>query len=148
MTATDIRVPGRDLWILHPHGEPVPSDYAAGGVQLLLLDGSWREASAIAQEVSDWGRRVSLPMAGESRYWLRTQADEARFSTVEALLFLFRHFGLDAEHDKLRLQFELHVYANLRARGHKEDALEFLRTSPIATAFAELIAQLDVPRPR
>lgn len=149
LTAAEVRLPGRELWILHPQGEPLPTDrHRATDVQLLLLDGSWRETSAIAQEIRSWGRLVSLPMAGESRYWLRSQADAARSSTVEALLFMLRHFELNAEHDALQLQFELHVYANLRARGHKEDALEFLRTSPIATAFADLIAQLNIRRPR
>jgi tRNA-uridine aminocarboxypropyltransferase len=148
LVAADVCVPGRDLWILHPNGEPAPMTVRPEHVQILLLDGSWREASAIAQEVGGWGRLVSLPMAGASRYWLRAQADAQRFSTVEALLFLLKNFGLDDVHAALRLQFELHVYASLRARGHKADALEFLATSPIAEEFSELIAQLDVPRPR
>jgi DTW domain-containing protein len=148
LAAAEVHVPGRDLWILHPHGEPPPPAAEPGDVQIVLLDGSWREASAMAQEVSGWGRPVSLPMSGESRFWLRTQADAARFSTAEALLFLLRHFGLEREHEALRLQFELHVYAHLRARGHKDLALEFLHTSSIAAAFGDLIAQLDVRRPR
>lgn len=148
LTAADIRVPDRELWILHPHGEPAPADVVAEKVQVVLLDGSWSEASAMAQEVSGWGRLVGLPMNGESRFWLRAQADESRFSTTETLLYLLRHFGLEREHEALRLQFELHVYAHLRARGHKDRALEFLKTSPITTAFADLIAQLDVHRPR
>ena len=102
----------------------------------------------MAQEVGGWGRLVNLPMTGESRYWLRAQADAARFSTVEALLFLLQRFGLDKTHEVLRLQFELHVYANLRARGYKADALAFLATSPIAAAFPDLIAQLAIRRPR
>jgi DTW domain-containing protein len=146
LTAAEVRTPGRELWILHPHGGPPPSA-APEHVQLLLLDGSWREAAAMAQEVRGWGRLVNLPMTGESRYWLRTQADGARFSTVEALLFVFDHFGLLEAHAALRLQFELHVYASLRARGHKSEALDFLAASPVAAAFAELIVQLDIPRP-
>ena len=102
----------------------------------------------MAQHVCGWGRTVNLPMAGQSRYWLRAQADSGRFSTAEALLCLFDHFGLDDARDAFRLQFELHVYASLRARGAKEQALEFLSSSPIRAEFAELIAQLDVPRPR
>jgi DTW domain-containing protein YfiP len=148
LTAAEVCRPGRELWILHPHGEPAPNGIAPSGVQVLLLDGSWREASAMAQEVSGWGRLVSLPMAGESRYWLRTQADAGRFSTAEALVFLLEHFGLGAQAEALRLQFELHVYASLRARGHKDDADAFLVNSPVAAAFAPLIAQLNVRRPR
>lgn len=148
LIAGDIRVPGRELWILHPHGEPVPTDIAPENVQIVLLDGSWSEASTMAQEVVSGGRLVRLPMTGESRFWLRAQADDSRFSTMETLLYLLRHFGLEREHEGLQLQFELHVYAHLRARGSKERALEFLKTSPISAAFSDLIAQLDVRRPR
>jgi len=144
----DVRVPGRELWILHPHGEPMPEAAAPEHVQVLLLDGSWREATGMAQDVAGWGRRVSLPMAGESRYWLRAQADGGRFSTVEALMFLLERFGLGEVGEVLRRQFELHVYASLRSRGAKELAREFLATSPAAEAFAEFIATLDTPRPR
>lgn len=147
MTAEEIRVPGRELWILHPRGEPFPQGVSAQDVQVLLLDGSWRETTAMAQEIGTWGRVVSLPPQGESRFWLRVQTDERRFSTVEALLFLLHSFGLDDAHEALRLQFELHVYANLRARGHKELAIDYLAGSPVAQAFPELIAQLDVKRP-
>lgn len=146
LTAADIHVPGRELWILHPQGESAPAGAAAENVQIVLLDGSWSEASAMAQQLGSRGRRVRLPMNGESRFWLRAQADESRFSTVETLLYLLRHFGLEREHEALRLRFELHVYAHLRARGHKERALEFLKTSPITTAFADLIDQLNVRR--
>ena len=149
LTAADVCIPGRELWILHPHGDPVPSPLPhASEVQVLLLDGSWRESSAMAQEVRGWGRRVNLPMAGASRYWLRAQADDARFSTVEALLFLLQTFGLKAAHEALRLQFELHVFASLRGRGQKAASQEFLATSPIRVAFRELIEELDVRRPR
>jgi hypothetical protein len=48
----------------------------------------------------------------------------------------------------LRLQFELHVYANLRARGRKEAAAKFLAGSPVAAALPDLIEQLNVRRPR
>ncbi len=144
----EIRVPGRELWILHPQGEQVPELPAPEQVQIVLLDGSWRETSAIAQELRGWGRLVNLPMTGASRYWLRAQTDAARFSTAEALLFLLQNFGLAEAHEALRRQFELHVYASLRARGHKEQAQAFLAESPIASAFAGLIAQLDVRRSR
>lgn len=145
----EVEVPGRELWILHPHGEPVPPALpAAERVHVLLLDGSWREASAMAQFVGGWGRLVSLPMAGESRYWLRAQADAARFSTVEALLFLLTRFGLGDAHEVLRLQFELHVYASLRGRGQKRASAEFLAGSPICDAFRALIEDLNVRRPQ
>jgi DTW domain-containing protein len=148
LTADEIRVPGRELWILHPQGAPMPTDVPAERAQLVLLDGSWRETTAIAQEIRGWGRAVSLPMAGESRYWLRAQGDAGRFSTVEALLFLLSAFGLSEAHDALRAQFELHVYASLRARGHKALSETFLIGSPIEHVFPEVIEQLNVRRPR
>ena len=148
LSADEVRVAGRELWILHPRGEPMPRSTPPESVQLLLIDGSWRETSAMAQEIGTWGRLVSLPMVGESRYWLRTQADGGRFSTAEALLFVFKEFGLHSAYTQLFAQFELHVYASLRARGSKEAALKFLESSPIATEFSGLIAQLDIRRPR
>lgn len=148
LDAAEVRRPGRELWILHPHGEPVPAAAVPEAVQVLLLDGSWREATAMAQDVSGWGRLVSLPMAGESRYWLRAQADGGRFSTVEALMFLLERMGLADTAAALRLQFEALVYASLRSRGSKERAQAFLADSPIATALADFIAALEVRRPR
>ncbi|MGC4071443.1 MAG: hypothetical protein QM760_02775 [Nibricoccus sp.] len=40
-----------------------------------LLDASWAQAGDMARTISGWGRRVSLPMSGKSRYWLRSQQD-------------------------------------------------------------------------
>lgn len=148
LTTEALRLPGREPWVLHPGGEPMPAGVAPETVQIFLVDGSWREASAMAREVGSEARLVSLPMTGESRYWLRSQQDGGRFSTAEAMLFLLEAFGLTEAHTIFRQQFELHVYAHLRARGSKELALEFLRDSPIRKVFADLIAQLDVSRPR
>lgn len=147
LAAADVRVPGRELWILHPHGEPAPAGRAPETVQVLLLDGSWSETSAMAQEVGSWGRLVALPMAGESRYWLRAQQDGGRFSTAEALAFLLETLGLTGVSAELRLQFELHVYASLRARGRKEAAEKFLAGSPVRGAFSELLVRLNARRP-
>jgi DTW domain-containing protein YfiP len=148
MQADEVRRAGRELWILHPHGAPMPPETRAENVQVLLIDGAWKEATMMAREVSSWGRLVSLPMSGESRYWLRTQQSGGRFSTFEALLFVIEAFGLKAEHAALRVQFELHVYAGLRARGAKEEALAFLKESPLRNALPDVLAQLDVRRPR
>ena len=147
-----IRRPGRDLWILHPLGGPLPAcpkpvDRAVAP-QVLLLDGSWREAARMKQGVERWGRLVSLPMTGPSRYLLRGQQGAGNYSTVEALLFLLRALGLQAEHAALRLQFELHVYAGLRARGERTAAEKFLVDSPVREALPELVAELNRQRPR
>ena len=146
--ADELRVPGRELWVVHPQGGPVPDGAAPANVQVVMLDGSWGETSAMAREIVSWGRTVSLPMAGASRYWLRAQQDGGRFSTVEALMFLLHRFGLADAHDALREQFELHVYASLRSRGRKEIAAEFLAGSMIGSAFPALLAQLQVRRPQ
>ncbi|MDP3068947.1 MAG: DTW domain-containing protein [Opitutaceae bacterium] len=142
------RLPGRELWILHPRGAPPPARVDPAGVQAVLLDGAWTEAAAMARVLAPEGRLVALPMAGESRYWLRAQADAGRFSTAEALMFLLRTLGLDEAHDALRVQFELHVYAHLRARGRAELAAAFLADSPLRSALPDLIAQLNTRRPR
>jgi hypothetical protein len=139
--------PGKDLWVLHPLGEPMPLDARAEDVQVLLLDGSWGEAADMKKDVEGWGRRVSLPMTGKSRYWLRTQQGEGQFSTAEALLFVLAALGLKAEHDALRVQMELHVYAGLRTRGHTALAADFYATSPLREVMPEVIARMHPQSP-
>jgi len=146
LSADEVRRSGREMWILHPTGEEAPAVVEASSIQVVLLDGSWSETSAMAQEIAGWGRRVRLPIVGASRFWLRAQQDNGRFSTAEALLALFEGLELADAQAALRRQLELHVYANLRARGRKDAAAQFLRDSPIQTAFPELLAQLQVRR--
>lgn len=148
LTAGDIRVPERELWMLHPHGERIPDGVAPAAVQVLLLDGAWSETSAMVKDVGAWGRLVSLPMTGKSRYWLRDQQDGGRFSTVEALMFLLDALGMQAPAEALRVQLELHVYAHLRARGRKDTAHEFLENSSLVDALPDVLEQLNVRRPR
>jgi DTW domain-containing protein YfiP len=140
--------PGRPVWILHPRGEPLPTGTPPPDVQVLLLDGSWKEAARMLQAVEGWGQRIRLPMTGPSRYWLRGHQGEGMYSTVEALLFLLAAAGMSEAETHLRLQFELHVYAGLRARGAKAAAAEYLADSPVRAAFPELVQQLDQRRPR
>lgn len=147
-TAATLRRPGRELWVLHPQGEPVPAGARPEEVQVVLLDGAWSEAATMARVAGEWGRRVSLPLTGESRYWLREQQEGGKFSTVEALLFLLTHFGLSAEGETLRQQFELHVYASLRSRGRRERAEAFLAGSPVPDVFPGMLAELQRVRPR
>ena len=134
--------PGRELWILHPNGERLPIAPRPEQLQVMLLDGTWKQAAGMARAVTGWGRRVKLPMTGASRYWLRAQGGGDRFSTVEALLFLFEALGFSAAHAQLRAQFELHVLAGLYARGDKQKAADYLAGSPAAAAFPELTARL------
>ncbi|ATC62967.1 DTW domain-containing protein [Nibricoccus aquaticus] len=144
-----VRLPGRELWILHPAGDPPPANAAPARIQLLLLDGSWAQAGDMSRAINGWGRRVSLPMSGKSRYLLRSQQNiPGRFSTVEALMFLLHSLGLRETHATLQLQFELHVYAGLRGRGRLAEADAYLADSPIRAAFPDLLASLDRSRPR
>ncbi len=136
------------LWILHPQGEPIDAEPIPSRLEVLLLDGSWREAARMMHDVRTWGRLVNLPMQGPSRYWLRGQQTAGAYSTIEALLFLLASLRLDDAHARLREQFELQVYAALRARGDKASAEKYLAESPSREAFADLIAKLSVPRPR
>lgn len=141
--------PGAELWLLHPHGELLP-DAPAGGrgrLQIVLLDASWAQAGGMLAAMEGWGRRVRLPMAGASRYRLRAQNGEGRFSTFEALLFLLEALGHSEPVARLRLQFEAHVYAGLCARGRKAEAAAYLAESPIADAFPELAATFARRRP-
>mgnify|MGYP003345120627 CR=1 FL=1 len=56
--------------------------------------------------------------------------------------------GFEAEQEQLRLQFELHVYAGLRARGEKAAAERFLADSPVRAAFPKLLAKLNLKQAR
>ncbi len=142
LVRADLVRPGKTLWILHPLGEPMPAETPPADLQVLLIDGSWRQALDMMRVVETWGRRVRLPMTGASRYWLRAQQGDAQFSTIEALLFLLGALGLQDAHAQLRLQFELHVYAGLCARGKKAAAAEFLTTSPLRAALPHVVQQL------
>ncbi|MFA6962541.1 MAG: DTW domain-containing protein [Opitutaceae bacterium] len=139
--------PEKELWVLHPLGEPMPEDGVPGNVQVLLLDGSWGEAADMKKAVEGWGRRVSLPMTGKSRYWLRTQQGPGQFSTAEALLFLLAAMRLKQTYDELLVQLELHVYAGLRTRGQTLPAADFLATSPLRTVMPEVIARMNPQSP-
>ena len=149
-----VRAEAEELWILHPNGEEVP-ELAGGGaarvggrkLQVLLLDASWAQAGGMLAQVQDWGRRVRLPMAGRSRYALRAQNGDGRFSTFEALLFLLEARGEAEAAAKLRVQFELHVYAGLCSRGRKADAEAYLAESPARDACPDVIAEFARKRP-
>jgi DTW domain-containing protein YfiP len=147
LTRASVALPGRELWILHPRGEPVPVTAQPDQVQLLLLDGSWRESATMVQHTAGWGRLVRLPEAGPSRNALRAQENPGQYSTVESLLFCLAALGLAEAETRLRRQFELHVYVGLRARGARERAEEFMAASSLSADFPELLARLHERRP-
>jgi DTW domain-containing protein YfiP len=137
----------RELWILHPNGLPPPSAATAENIQLLLLDGAWAETAAMAKTVAGWGRLVSLPLQGTSRFWLRGKQDANRYSTAEALLYLLDMLGLQQAAEALRMQFELHVYASLRMRGYKQMGMDFLVDSPLPAALPDFLERFHTRRP-
>ena len=144
----------RPLWILHPGGEPLPS--AAGPAaalsrpQVLLIDGTWRQAGEMLRTVEGMGRVVRLPEQEQeqerSRYWLREHATPTHVSTAEALIRVFRAVGDPASEHRLRLHFELHVYAMLLARGRREMAERYLGHSPLLVEVPEVLERLHQRR--
>ena len=152
--AADAVEPGRELWMLHPSGEPFPA--TAGSAdgspdhlpQILLLDGTWRQAGEMLRSVEGRGRCVSLPDASEapSRYWLREQPGPSQISTAEALMGVFAALGEYEAARRLRLHFELHVHAMLLARGKREMAERYLGHSPLLTEAPETLGRLHAAR--
>lgn len=144
---SSILIPDKELWVLHPRGDPMPSSFVKEQVQVLLLDGTWKQSIGMMQSVEGWGgRRICLPMQGVSRFKLRNQQAEGHFSTVEALLFLLEAIGATEAEQSLRLQFELHVYAGLKLRGNKALADTFLSNSTVLNQIPEVIEELLRPR--
>ena len=138
------------LWILHPGGEPLPAPRTASGAasgsqpHLLLLDGTWRQAREMLRTVERVGRIVRLPDAAAepSRYWLRDQPAPERLSTAEAVMGVLQGVGEHEAERRLRLHFELFVYATLLARGRREMAERYLGESPLLSAAPAALADL------
>jgi DTW domain-containing protein YfiP len=142
-------VQGSELWILHPNGEPLPAAAAASAADprsphMLLLDGTWRQAGEMLHAVEGMGRCVCLPepTAEPSRYWLRDQREPTHLSTAEALMGVFKAMGDSAAELRLKLHFELHVYATLLARGRREMAERYLGHSPLLSETPEVLDRL------
>jgi len=152
----DTLEPTGELWILHPHGQLLPSSAGAADApsnacrSVLLLDGTWRQAGEMLRTVEGMGRCVRLPDAGDepSRYWLRDQAECAQLSTAEALMGVLRAVGEPAAEHYLRLHFELHVYAMLLARGKREMAERYLGHSPLLADAPDALAHLHRSKAR
>jgi DTW domain-containing protein YfiP len=145
--------PGRTLWVLHPRGEPWPTaldahaEAIAAGTQIAVLDGTWRQAGEMLRSLEGLGRPVRcvrLPdsTAAPSRYWLRDQPAAEQLSTAEAVMAVFRSVGEPEADRRLRLHFELHVYATLRARGRREMAERYLGHSPLPSQAADALDRL------
>ena len=143
--------PDQELWILHPSGEPLPAVNAADETRrphILMLDGTWRQAGEMLRACEGIGRCVRLPDATPepSRYWLRDQPEPSHLSTAEALMAVFRAAGEAAAERRLRLHFELHVYATLLVRGHRELAERYLGHSPLLAEAPDALDRLHARR--
>jgi len=148
----DVCLENQTSWILHPRGDALDEVLAHRNLdfpnlQVLLIDGTWAQANDMLRHIDGWGRKISLPAAAfpseiKSRYWLRSQHHPAHFSTIEALIALLHALGFAKESTALRLQFELHVYACLLARGQKAKAAEFLVNSPLEKELPHLVERL------
>ena len=127
------------LWILHPAGDPLPGAHGSPHSEfgsrknILLLDGTWRQAGEMLRSLDGVGQCVRLADAVDapSRYWLRDQPGPRQLSTAEALMGVFRAVGEHEAERHLQLHFELHVYATLLARGKREMAERYLGHSPL-----------------
>ncbi len=142
--------PDQERWILHPAGDPpaATAGPAASPAEVVLLDGTWRQAGEMLRSVEGLGRRVRLPDAAAepSRYWLRDQPQPTHLSTAEALMGVFRAVGEGEAEQRLRLHFELHVYATLLSRGRREMAERYLGHSPLPTAIPGFLDRLHARR--
>jgi DTW domain-containing protein YfiP len=147
----DALEPGRELWVLHPSGDPLPEPAPPPQPlpAVLVLDGSWRQAGEMLASVQHRGRCVRLPdtaTSEPSRYWLRNQAQPEQLCTAEAVMAVFRALGESDAGRRLRLHFELHVYATLLVRGHRELAERYLGHSPLLTEAPDALARLHARR--
>ena len=143
-----------ELWILHPNGEPLPeapvATREAPGPELILLDGTWRQAGEMLRSIEGLGRCYRLPPAATaepSRFWLRDQAGPDRLSTAESLAAAFIRLGDATSARGLRLHFELHVYVTLLARGRRDMAERYLGLSPLLREAAAVLDRLHARQP-
>ena len=154
--------PGHECWVLHPQGETVGAEMPLTSrplpVQVVLLDGNWREAgemlrlinaaaSAAGREGSAALRVVRLPEGAPGRFWIREAPAPGQRATAEACGAILGLLGESAAAERLRLHFELHVWATLRARGKVDRAGAYLAGSPLLAAAPALLAALATRRP-
>ena len=154
--------PGHECWVLHPQGEPVgvemPLTSRPLPMQVVLLDGNWREAGEMlrlvnaaagtaAREGTAPIRVVRLAGIAPGRFWIREAPAPGQLSTAEACGAILGVLGETAAAERLRLHFELHVWATLRARGKVARAEAYLAESPLTAAIPAILAALEARRP-
>jgi DTW domain-containing protein len=139
----EVEPEGRESWILHPIGDPAPQVSDPGLVRLVLLDGTWAQASAMIRRRTVRGRLIRIPTPEHSRFWLREQAGPGRVSTLEAVTASLRHLGLNEAAETLDDALEVHVLAGLLTRGFKQKAAEFRATSTRLHRFPGLLQRLQ-----
>ena len=154
--------PDHVCWVLHPQGDSIadecPPAPSARPRQVVLLDGNWREAGemlrlinaaagAAGREGSAALRVVRLPEGAPGRFWIREAPAPGQRATAEACGAILGLLGETAAAERLRLHFELHVWATLRARGKVAEANAYLAESPLTGAIPAILAALETRRP-
>lgn len=159
---TTLLRPGHECFVLHPQGEAIGEHPALASrtrpVQVVLLDGNWREAGEMLRLVNATAamtaregaaplRVVRLPESLPGRFWIREAPAPGQLSTAEACGAILELLGDSSAAARLRLHFELHVWATLRARGKLSSAEAYLRDSPLPAAIPAILAALETRRP-
>lgn len=154
--------PGHTCWVLHPQGESIGPEMPLVSrplpVQVILLDGNWREAGEMlrlinaaagtaAREGATPIRVVRLPGNAPGRLWIREAPSPEQLSTAEACVAILDLLGEASAAERLRLHFELHVWATLRARGKVARAEAYLSESPLPASIPAILAALEASRP-
>lgn len=154
--------PGHEGWVLHPQGDPIGAEATLASrslpLEVVLLDGNWREAGEMlrlvnaaaataAREGAEPIRVVRLPASAPGRFWIREAPAPEQLSTAEACVAILDLLGEGAAAEQLRLHFELHVWATLRARGKVASAEAYLSESPLPAAIPATLAALETRRP-
>jgi hypothetical protein len=98
--------------------------------------------------VEGMGRCICLPdtATAASRFWLRDQPGPTHLSTAEALIVVLETVGDTVAAQRIRLHFELHVYATLLSRGRREMAERYLGDSPLLNDIPEVLDRLHARR--
>ncbi len=154
--------PGHECWVLHPQGESIGVEMPLASrpqpMEVVLLDGNWREAGEMlrliktaegsaARDGTTPIRVVRLPGNPPGRFWIREAPAPGQLSTAEACVAILDLLGEASAAERLRLHFELHVWATLRARGKVARAEAYLSESPLPAAIPAILAALETRRP-
>jgi len=80
-------------------------------LNIVILDGTWAQAGMMQRSLTQQLMRVKLTPTSESLFWLRSQTQKDRISTIESLALFYREMGDNASSEKLidRLKITVRV---------------------------------------